>query len=79
MTNAFKIRGASPAYPPKSGCGVPPQTVAGGVSPPVFRPQVDDFPPQPYFTNRRIIFRPSTLRHSDLRLFNFPIPNSAAS
>jgi hypothetical protein len=27
MTNAFEIRRASPAYPPKSGCGVPPQAV----------------------------------------------------
>ncbi len=27
MTNVFKIRRASPAYPPKSGCGVPPQAV----------------------------------------------------
>jgi hypothetical protein len=35
MTNAFEIRCASPAHPPKSGCGVPPQFVAGGVSPPI--------------------------------------------
>ena len=27
MTNVFEIRRASPAYPPKSGCGVPPQAV----------------------------------------------------
>ena len=27
MTNAFEIRRVSPAYPPKSGCGVPPQAV----------------------------------------------------
>ncbi len=27
MTDAFEIRRASPAYPPKSGCGVPPQAV----------------------------------------------------
>ncbi len=27
MTNAFEIRRVSPAYPPKSGCGVPPQSV----------------------------------------------------
>jgi hypothetical protein len=47
MTNAFEIYRASPASPPKSGCGVPPQAVAGGVSPPLFRPPVDDFPPQP--------------------------------
>ena len=34
----------------KSGCGVPPQSVPGGVSPPAFfqtPPQVDDFPPHP--------------------------------
>jgi hypothetical protein len=39
MTKAFEIRRASPANPPKSGCGVPP---------PVIRPQVDDFPSEPY-------------------------------
>ena len=39
MTDALEIRRVSPTYPPKSSCGVPP---------PVFRPQVDDFPPQPY-------------------------------
>jgi hypothetical protein len=27
MSNAFEIRRASPASPPKSGCGVPPQSV----------------------------------------------------
>lgn len=27
MTNAFEIRRARPAHPPKSGCGVPPQAV----------------------------------------------------
>jgi hypothetical protein len=27
MTNAFEIRRVSPAYSPKSGCGVPPQSV----------------------------------------------------
>ena len=48
ITNALELRHTSPAYPPKSGCGVPPQTVAEGVSPPVFRPQVDDFPTQSY-------------------------------
>jgi len=35
MTDALVIRCVSPSSPPKSGCGVPPQTVAGGVSPPV--------------------------------------------
>ena len=34
MTNAFEIRRASPGHLLKSGCGVPPQTVAGCVSPP---------------------------------------------
>ena len=27
MTNALEIRSVRPAYPPKSGCGVPPQSV----------------------------------------------------
>lgn len=27
MTDAFEIRRVSPASPPKSGCGVPPQAV----------------------------------------------------
>ena len=27
MTDAFEIRRDSPEYPPKSGCGVPPQSV----------------------------------------------------
>jgi RNA polymerase sigma factor (sigma-70 family) len=31
----------------KSGCGVSPQSVVGGVSPPAFPPQVDDFPAKP--------------------------------
>ena len=36
MTDALVIRRISPTYPPKSGCGVPPQSVEGGVSPAFF-------------------------------------------
>ncbi len=36
----------------KSGCGVSPQSVLGGVSPPVSPNQVDDFSPHPYFKER---------------------------
>ena len=43
MTNALEIRRVSLGHLLKSGCGVPPQTVAGGVSPPVFLPKLTIF------------------------------------
>ncbi len=57
MTDALEIRHVSPTYPPKSDCGVPPQTVAGGVQPPICHPPVDDFRPQPY--SRRVGVSPT--------------------
>jgi hypothetical protein len=48
MTNAFEIRRASPASPPKKWLWRLAADRVGGVSPPGLCPQVDDSPPQTY-------------------------------
>jgi hypothetical protein len=66
MTNAFEIRRATPASPPEKWLRCLAAGRPRGVSPPVFRPPVDDFPPQPYsrsvgVSSAEFVERPPTL------------------